>query len=100
MPTHQTNNHESGLILLEVLVAVGLVTGVWISFIQAYQGLVLHLIRQEQGQVLLRQEFDRYELTERMRANSVNREDLKNDIIRVPDRSRALRSAAKSPFAN
>ena len=78
---------------------MGLISGVWMSSMQAFQSLALRLLKQEQKQALLRQEFDRYELTERMRANSVNREDLKNDITRVPDRSRALRSAAKSPFA-
>lgn len=56
--------------MLEVLVAIGLVSGVWISSIQPYQGLALRLAKQEQKQTLLRQAFDRYELAEQIRANS------------------------------
>jgi Tfp pilus assembly protein PilV len=93
------NDRQAGFILLEVLVAIGLVTGVWMSSIQAYRGLALRLIKQEQKQALLRQEFDRYELGEQMRANSINREDLKHDITRMSRRQRALRSISNSSFA-
>ena len=100
MHIRSKNDRQAGFILLEVLVAIGLVTGVWMSSIQAYQGLVLRLIKQEQKQALLRQEFDRYELAEHMRANSINREDLKNDVTRVPHRHRSLHFTAKPAFTN
>ena len=94
------NDRQAGFILLEALVAMGLISGVWMSSIQAYRGIALHLIKQEQKQALLRQEFDHYELAEQMRANSVNSKDLRNDITRVPNRHRAVHSSAKSPFAH
>ena len=65
----QANHQPDGFILLEVLVAIGLVSGVWMSSVQAYQVLALRLAKQEQKQSLLRQEFDRYELAEQIRAN-------------------------------
>ena len=94
------NDRQAGFILLEALVAMGLVTGVWLSPIQAYQGLALRLLKQEQKQALLRQEFDRYELAEQMRANSINGGGLKRDATRVPHRLRALHSTAKPAFTN
>jgi type II secretory pathway component PulJ len=65
----QVNHQSNGFILLEVLVAIGLVSGVWMSSVQTYQALALRLLKQEQKQSLLRQEFDRYELVEQIRAN-------------------------------
>ena len=94
------NNRQAGFTLLEVLVAIGLVTGVWMSSIQVYQGLALRLIKQEQKQALLRQEFDRYELTEQMRANSINGGGLKRDATRVPHWHRTLHSTAKPTSTN
>jgi Tfp pilus assembly protein PilV len=94
------NDRQAGFILLEALVAMGLVTGVWMSSIQVYQGLALRLLKQEQKQALLRQEFDRYELAEQMRANSINGGGLKYDATRVPHRHRALHSTAKPTLTN
>jgi Tfp pilus assembly protein PilV len=100
MSISQINDRQQGFILLEVLMAIGLVSGVWMSSIQAYQSLALRLMKQEQKQALLRQEFDHYELAEQMRANSANSKDLKNDFTRVPHRHRALHSTAKSTSRN
>jgi hypothetical protein len=94
------NDRQHGFILLEVLIAIGLVSGVWMDSIQAYQGLALRLLKQEQKQALLQQEFDRYELAEQMRANSINGGGLKRDATRVPHRHGALHSTAKPAFAN
>ena len=100
MRISQINDRQHGFILLEVLVAIGLVSGVWMSSIQAYQGLALRLLKQEQKQALLRQEFDHYELAEQMRTNSINGGDLKHDATRVPHRHRTLHSTAKPAFTN
>jgi Tfp pilus assembly protein PilV len=69
MRMSRANSQSNGFIMLEVLVAMGVVSGVWMTSIQAYQGLALSLLKQEQKQILLRQEFDRYELAEQMRTN-------------------------------
>jgi Tfp pilus assembly protein PilV len=109
MRMSRANSQSNGFIMLEVLVAMGVVSGVWMSSIQAYQGLALSLLKQEQKQILLRQEFDRYELAEQMRANdssysknikNIKSEDLKHDASRVPYRDRSLRSVAKPTFTN
>ena len=100
MCTSQKNDHQSGFILLEVLVAMGLISGVWMGSMQAFQSLALRLLKQEQKQALLRQEFDRYELAEQIRANSINREDLKHDLTRMSHRHRTLHSTTKPAFTN
>ena len=100
MRISRINDRQHGFILLEVLIAIGLVSGVWMSSMQAYQGLALHLLTQEQKQALLRQEFDRYELVEQMRANSIYGGSLKRDATRVPHRHRTFHSTAKPAFTN
>ena len=100
MRISQINDRQHGFILLEALIAIGLASGVWMSSIQAYQALALSLLKQEQKQALLRQEFDHYELAEQMRANSINGGGLKRDATRVPHRHRALHSTAKPAFTN
>jgi Tfp pilus assembly protein PilV len=100
MRISRINDRQHGFILLEVLIAIGLVSGVWMSSMQAYQGLALHLLTQEQKQALLQEEFDRYELVEQMRANSIYGGGLKRDVTRVSHRHRALRSTAKPAFTN
>jgi Tfp pilus assembly protein PilV len=109
MRMSRANTQTGGFIMLEVLVAIGVVSGVWMTSIQAYQGLALSLLKQEQKQTLLRQEFDRYELAEHMRTidssypkniKNSKSEDLKHDASRVPHRHRSLRSVIKPTFAN
>ena len=100
MRISQINDRQHGFILLEVLVAMGLISGVWMSSMQTFQSLALRLLKQEQKQALLRQEFDRYELAEQMRVNSINGGGLKRDATRVPHRHRALHSTAKPAFTN
>ena len=100
----------NGFILLEVLVAMSLILGVWMTSIGAYQGLALRLIQQESKHSQLRQDLDAYELAEQVRANSSQNKSpsipntfskgLKNESSRVSSRNRSLRSVAKSTFEN
>ena len=122
-------NHSSGFILLEVLVAMSLISGVWINSIGIYQGLVLRFIQQERKQVLLRKTFDDYEVAEHMRisgneevkqrnwkgkqkrnqqanqaslanVSSILDQGLKYDSSRVSRRNDPLRSTTKSTSTN
>ena len=100
----------NGFILLEVLVAMSLILGVWMTSIGAYQGLALRLNQQESKRSQLRQDLDVYELTEQVRANSsqtkspsipnTSSKGLKNESSRVSSRNRSLRPVAKSSFEN
>jgi Tfp pilus assembly protein PilV len=105
-----TPDIPNGFILLEVLVAMSLILGVWITSIGAYQGLALGLIQQESKQSVLRQAFDAHELAEQLRANrsqknlpntsNLSQKGLKNESSRMPSRNRSLRSIAKSSLEN
>jgi len=100
----------NGFILLEVLVAMSLILGVWMTSIGAYQGLALRLNQQESKRSQLRQDLDAYELAEQVRAiRSQNKspsipntysKGLKNESSRVSSRNRSMRSVAKSTFEN
>ena len=57
----------NGFILLEVLVAMSLILGVWMTSVGAYQGLALRLAQQEGRRSELRLDFDAYELAEQLR---------------------------------
>ena len=121
--------HSSGFILLEVLVAMSLISGVWVSSIGIYQVLVLRLIQQERKQVLLRKTFDDYEIAEHMRisgneevqqrnwkgkqkrnqqtnqanpanVSSILDQGLKHDPSRVSRWNDSLRSTTKSTSTN
>ena len=100
----------NGFILLEVLVAMSLILGVWMTSIGAYQGLTLRLNQQESKRSQLRQDLDAYELAEQVRVNSsqtkslsipnTSSKGLKNESSRVSSRNRSLRSVTKSTFEN
>jgi Tfp pilus assembly protein PilV len=100
----------NGFILLEVLVAMGLILGVWMTSVGAYQGLALRLTQQESKRSQLRRHLDEYELAEqaRVNGNQVNllktpnksSKGLKNESSRMSSRNRSFRSIAKSNSAN
>jgi Tfp pilus assembly protein PilV len=102
--------NPNGFILLEVLVAMSLILGAWMASIGAYQGLALRLAQYEGRRSGLRQDFDAYELAERLRANSnqthllnppnISSKGLMNESSRVPDRNYTLRSVIKSTLKN
>ena len=103
-------NTETGFILVEVLVALSLILGVWMMSIGAYQGLVLRYKQQESRRSDFRRTFDAYELAEQLRASSnqqtltnlsnISSKDIKNESSRVSSRDRAVRHVAKPTFKN
>jgi len=98
--------NSNGFILLEVLVAMSLILGVWMASIGAYQGLALRLIEQEAKRLQLRGAFDAYEINEYLRANSeqiqpsISSKDLKRESSRVSSRNRSLHPIAKPTSTN
>jgi type II secretory pathway component PulJ len=54
---------KNGFILLEALVAMSLISGVWMASVQSYQTLSLSLMRQEQQREQIRKAWDVFELS-------------------------------------
>jgi Tfp pilus assembly protein PilV len=75
---------SNGFILLEVLVAMSLILGVWMSSVGAYQGLAFRLTQQESQRSKLRRDFDEYEIDEQMRVNGNQAYALKADLLLAP----------------
>ena len=82
--------------MLEVLVAMSLILGVWITSVGTYQQLALVRAKQESKRSQLRKDMDIFEAQEYTRANHHGHKNLKHDIARVPSRNRAMRNATQS----
>lgn len=90
-----------GFILLEVLVAMSMILGVWITAVGVYQRIALSLIQQEAKRTQLRKESDAFEIQEQSRAiTNLPSNGLGNESSRVPSRNRAMRIATQSPPQN
>jgi Tfp pilus assembly protein PilV len=89
--------NSQGFILLEALVAMSMILGVWISSVGTYQRLVLSLTQYEAKRAQLRKELDVFEIQEHSRVNfNQISKTLNNDFARVPSRNRALRLTIQS----
>jgi len=88
---------SQGFILLEVLMAMSMILGVWITSVEAYQRLVLSLVQQDATRLQLRKESDVFEIQEHGRAqiNQTGRV-LNHDSTRVPSRNRSMRTTSQS----
>jgi Tfp pilus assembly protein PilV len=103
-------NTADGFILLEVLVAMSLILGAWMTSVSAYQQVALRFNQQESKHAELRTALDAYELAEQFRANTIqpillnssniSSKDMKNESSRVSGRNRALYPATKSTAKN
>jgi len=91
--------NSQGFILLEVLVAMSMILGVWMSSVGAYQRLALNLVQQESKRSQLRKELDAFEMQEhgRVKFNSPS-EVLRDDSNRMPSRNRSMRTTSQSTF--
>ncbi|QWE08907.1 hypothetical protein [Polynucleobacter ibericus] len=91
------SENSLGFILLEVLVAMSMILGVWITSVGAYQRLALSLTQQEAKRSQLRKELDAFEMQEydRLNLNSPAKV-LRNDTTRVPGGNRSMRTPPQS----
>ena len=87
--------------MLEVLVALSLILGVWTISVGAYQRLALILSQQESKRSQIRKELDAFEMRERARANlNLPSESLINESARVSDRNRSVRTSTQPIIKN
>ena len=83
--------------MLEVLVAMSFILGVWITSVGAYQRLVLILSQQDSKRSQMRKELDAFEIQEHARLNlNLSSKPLINESARVPGRHRSMRTATQS----
>jgi len=84
---------KNGFILLEVLIAMSLMMGSWMTFMQSYQALSLKFMRQEQERVKLIKEWNASELSFVGKAVS-------SVSSRMSSRSRALHAPTQPASQN
>lgn len=89
---------QEGFILLEVLIAMSLILGVWMSMVQIYLGLALRQTQLQAQKTELRKELDVFERSEHARFISTG--SVKNESTRVFSRSRSLPGASQSITKN
>jgi type II secretory pathway component PulJ len=89
---------QEGFVLLEVLVAMSLILGVWMSMVHIYLGLALRQTQLQTQKAELRKELDAFERSEH--ARSISSGPVKNESTRVFSRPRALPSASQSVIKN
>jgi competence protein ComGF len=88
-----------GFILLEVLIAMSMILGVWISSVGAYQRLTLSLAQYDAKRTQIRKEWDVFEIQEQVRpSNNLPSKKLNHESARVSGRHRALRATTQSTF--
>jgi len=88
--------NSQGFILLEVLVALSMILGVWMASVATYQNLTLNLVSQETKRSQLRKEFDAFELQEHSRAKiNLLGKGLNHDSTRVSSRNRSMHTTFK-----
>jgi hypothetical protein len=80
----------AGIALLEALLAMSLVCGMWIASIEAYQRLLLRNIQIEEKRIELRKQQDRFEGDQQMRLMGFGNPKMKgqNESSRVSHRNR------------
>jgi Tfp pilus assembly protein PilV len=90
-----------GFMLLEVLVAMSLILGVWITSVGAYQRLALILGQQDSKRYQIRKELDAFEIQERVRANlNLSGKSLIHESARVSGWNRSVRTSTQPSIKN
>lgn len=94
----QKKEMQQGFILLEALIAMSLIVGVWMGMVQIYQGLAFRQIKIQSEKAQLRKESDVFELSEHARSHTHG--SVKHESSRVLSRSRAVPNASQPPLKN
>lgn len=94
----QKKEMQQGFILLEALLAMSLIVGVWMGMVQIYQGLALRQTKLQAEKVQLRKDSDVFELSEHARSHAHG--PVKHESSRVLSRSRAMPSTTQAPLKN
>jgi hypothetical protein len=89
---------EQGFIVLEALIAMGLIAGIWLSMVQIYQELALRQIKVQAEKVQLRKDADAFELSEYTRSQIDG--SVKHEPSRVLSRSRTMSGANQPTIKN
>jgi Tfp pilus assembly protein PilV len=93
--------NPKGFVLLEVLVAMGLILGSWMALVATYQSLTLRTAQEDNKRTQLRKEFDAFEIGEQVRANAnTPLQGMSNESTRMSGRARAVYATSKSPLKN
>ena len=99
-PPMRSKNGQ-GFILLEVLVAMALILGVWMVSVGVYQRLALTLIQQESKRAQLRKDSDTFEIQEHSRAHlNLQNQALSYESTRMSGRDRSVRTATQPTIKN
>jgi type II secretory pathway component PulJ len=96
-----TRDMAKGFVLLEVLVAMSLILGSWMTLVGTYQNLVMRITQMESKRAQLRGEFDVFEVSEQARISaSTNTKGQNHESSRVSSRHRSEHAAAQSASKN
>ena len=91
-----SSENSQGFILLEVLVAMGMILGVWMVSVATYQRLSLNLVQQEVKRSQFRKEWDAFEMQEMVRINlNQSNSVLSYDATRLPGRNHSMRTSTQ-----
>jgi hypothetical protein len=90
-----------GFILLEVLVAMSMILGVWMASVGAYQRLALNLNQQESKRSQLRKDSDVFEIQEQSRTHfKLPSPTVIHEPARMSSRDRSVRTTTQSIIKN
>jgi len=98
MGVAQKKDIQLGFILLEALIAMSLIAGVWMATAQIYQGLALRQNKLQAHKAQLRKELDVFELSEHSRSKQYG--TVNHESIRVPGRSPSVPSTPQPSLKN
>jgi hypothetical protein len=94
----QQKETRQGFIVLEALIAMSLIVGVWVAMVQIYQGLALRQIQLQTEKVQIRKESDVFEFSEYARPH--HQGSIENESTRVLGRSRPMSNTTQPIIKN